>query len=144
MALLLALWIGACAGERSGEAEGRGGAGGAAQLSLRVEPGVVGPRGPVTAVLGLRNGSDTAITLRFATAQRYDFSVIDSAGTVVWRWSANRTFAQAAGEQTVPPGWEVNYEERFAAPSGRGPYRVVATVSAVGNLGSAVANLTVR
>ena len=138
------LWAAACAGDQGGEAGRAGGQGRAVQLSLRAEPAVVAPRGVVTVVLGLRNPADTTLTLHFPTAQRYDFTVRDTAGAVVWRWSADRAFAQVVGEQPVPAGWEVNYEERFAAPAMPGPYRVVGTVTARGDPGSAAANFTVR
>lgn len=142
--LLVALWSGGCGGEPQREATRAGRGRADLAVSLRVNPAVVAPHAPVRAVFGARNDADTAVTLRFATAQRYEFTVLDAAGNAVWRWSAGRTFAAAAGEQTVPPGWEINYEEQFAAPAAAGAYRVIAAVAAEGGSPSAVANFTVR
>jgi len=139
----LALGAVACGGEQRREAT-RAAGGRDLAVSLRVGPTVVAPGASLHVLLGARNRADTAVTLRFATSQRYDFAVLDAAGNEVWRWSAGRTFVQATGEQTVPPGWEVNYEEDFAAPTAAGDYRLVGAVMALGGSPSGVASFTVR
>ncbi len=99
---------------------------------------------PVVLTLSVRNPSGEAAVLRFATAQRYDFVVSNRAGLVMWQWSADRTFAQAAGELTVPAGWEVSYAERLTERLPTGVYRVVGRLTADGLEARAVANFAVR
>jgi hypothetical protein len=79
---------------------------------------------PIALMLGVRNPTDAAITLRFPTGQRYDFVIESPAGVEVWRWSTGRMFAQALGQQAVPTGWELNYNETYGGRLAPGTYRV--------------------
>jgi len=67
--------------------------------------------------LTVANGGETAVTLTFATSQRYDFVVRDGTGAEVWRWSGERMFAQAMSEEAVPAGGVLEYHEVWRAPS---------------------------
>jgi len=49
------------------------------------------------------NISNRTITLNYSTAQRFDFIALVG-GRVVWRWSADRAFAQVTGTVTLRPG----------------------------------------
>jgi hypothetical protein len=61
--------------------------------------------------LHVTNAADGPVTLEFATAQRYDFEVLDGSGTVVWRWSDDRMFAQVLGEEMLAAGDTRSYGE---------------------------------
>lgn len=49
------------------------------------------------------NVSASSVTLRYSTAQRFDFAAFRN-GSEVWRWSDNRSFAQVEGTRTLRPG----------------------------------------
>lgn len=74
----------------------------------------------MTARLRLR---DTAqpITLTLPTSQRYDFTITDSNGTVVYQWSNGKAFANIAMNQTFGPGEEDYIIQIPLAGSGKAP-----------------------
>lgn len=134
----------ACGGERERSTSGAGAE--LADLTVRVAPArtTYAAGEPITLTLGVRNPTDRAVTLRFATGQRYDFVIESAAGVEVWRWSANRVFTQALGEQTVPPGWELDYNETFAGRLAPGAYRIRGIVPSVGDSLAALGAVVVR
>ena len=134
----------ACGGEP--ERAGSGAVADLADLTVRVAPArtTYAAGEPITLTLGVRNPTDLAVTLRFATGQRYDFVIESAAGADVWRWSADRVFTQAMGEQTVPPGWELDYNETFTGRLAPGTYRVRGIVPSVGDTLEARGELVVR
>jgi len=103
-----------------------------------------GPSGPLagslevqvlgdTVWLGLHvtNTSGAPLELEFTSAQRFDFEVRTTGGEEVWRWSADRAFAQAVGSERLEP--EATWQERvqWVAGGRKGEYvavgRLVAT-----------------
>jgi hypothetical protein len=87
-------------------------------LNLEVEPEAV------RFSLNLTNAGTAAVVLEFASSQRYDFVVEDPSGETVWVWSADRSFAQMVGADTLAAGETVEYEAVWT--SGRRPGRYVA------------------
>lgn len=87
-----------------------------ATMNVRVEGDTV------RLVLHVTNLTDDAVTLEFATAQRYDFEVSRVDGGVVWRWSDEMMFAQVEGRETLEPGESRRYEETWVAPTAAGSY----------------------
>jgi hypothetical protein len=81
----------------------------------------------VTLDFRVANGGGSPVKLTYGTSQRYDFVVVDEAGAEVWRWSAERMFAQAVTEETLAAGAAVEYREVWVAPK-RGRYRAVASL----------------
>jgi hypothetical protein len=72
--------------------------------------------------LHVTNVSGAPVTVEYASGQRYDFVVRTLAGAEVWRWSADRGFTQALGEETIAPeGW-LQYREGWAAGARTGRY----------------------
>ena len=86
---------------------------------------------PVRLTVSVANRGAQPVTLTFRTAQRFDVRVRDAAGREVWRWSAERVFAQAIGEERLEPGgqrrWDVVVRE--ALPPGS--YTAVASLESV-------------
>lgn len=68
--------------------------------------------------LRVSNGGESAVTLEFATSQRYDFVVRSEAGEELWRWSADRMFAEMLGREELSAGGTVEYREVWE-PGGR-------------------------
>src|SRR3954471_3377792 len=56
----------------------------------------------VTFTVAVDNRSDAPITLVFSSAQVFDITVV-AQQREVWRWSADRDFAQAETERGFPP-----------------------------------------
>lgn len=74
--------------------------------------------------LNLTNAGTTPVVLEFPSSQRYDFAVEAPSGETVWTWSADRSFAQMLGADTLAAGATVEYEAEWA--SGRRPGQYVA------------------
>jgi hypothetical protein len=58
---------------------------------------------PVTFTVAVDNRGDGPVSLVFPSAQLFDIAV-RAEQREVWRWSADRDFAQAESERTFPPG----------------------------------------
>lgn len=82
--------------------------------SLEVEVG----RDAVQLTLHVTNAGSEPVTLEYRTAQRYDFVVSTPEGTEVWRWSADRVFAQVLGTETLESGETVSHRASWT-PLGR-------------------------
>lgn len=65
--------------------------------------------------LHITNVTSDPIVLEFGTGQRYDFAVGLTDGTVVWRWSQDRAFTQALGNETLAAGESRRYAATWAA-----------------------------
>lgn len=61
--------------------------------------------------LTLTNCADNSARLFYRDAQRYEFIAEDEQGQEVWRWSFDKAFTQAVGEETIGPGETVTYSE---------------------------------
>jgi hypothetical protein len=142
----LVTWVALAATACGGERERSAAAGSLSALTVQVAVAraAYAAGEPIALTLGVRNPTDLAVTLRFATGQRYDFVIESAAGAEVWRWSAERAFTQVLGEQIVPPGWELNYNETFAGRLAPGTYRVRGIVPSVGDTLEARAEVVVR
>lgn len=62
-------------------------------------------------VLEVFNYTMSPVTFDFSDSQRYDFSICNSQGVEVWRWSNGKAFFQVIGQVTIPPGQTVIYSE---------------------------------
>lgn len=94
---------------------------------------VVGERPPsrIRVALALANHTDQPVSYRFATSQRYDILLLDAAGVIVARWSADKVFAQVASVLTLQPGEDIRFADllELQTPAGdavpEGDYRLV-------------------
>ena len=87
----------------------------AAKLSATVN-------GDVTLTFTVKNASATPVKVVYPSGQKYDFVVADSGtGKTVWSWSANKSFVQALGEETIPGGGTLTFVEKWTPPK-RGLY----------------------
>ena len=102
------------------------------------------PGEPVTLTLTIRNATSAPLTLEFASAQRYDFTIADADTREVWTWSTGQQFAQMLGEETIGAGDSVVYRERFAGRLAAGRYRAWGMVARIGDLITASAEFEVR
>jgi hypothetical protein len=90
---------------------------------------------PVVMRLKACNDTNSNITLKFSTSQRYDFEVKNSSDQVVWRWSADKRFQQAEGSETFSPGCRLLGEESWnttqndGRPAPPGSYDVTGIVT---------------
>jgi hypothetical protein len=88
-------------------------------------------RDSVQLVLHATNPTSSPVTLEFSTAQRYDFVVTDANGREVWRWSADRMFAQALGREVLAAGATRQYREVWVGAR-PGRYTALGRVTASG------------
>jgi len=68
------------------------------------------------------------VTLQFSSGQRFDF-VVSIGGEEVWRWSGDKFFTQALGEESLSAGEELRYEAQWT-PTEEGSYEVLGLVTA--------------
>ena len=99
---------------------------------------------PIELTLALMNGDSQPLTLRFMTAQRYDFTIHDRRGQQVWRWSAERFFAQVLGEETIPPGNALSYRVTVRQSFPAGQYTVTGVIPTAEGRVSASLHIEIR
>lgn len=128
---LAGLLAGACGGDDD-ESAVRQPLGGGLALKLEIEPERPRSGEAVTWTLKVVNAGVEAVTLTFPSAQRGDV-VLRRKGrrTPVYRWSADRFFAEAVTEERLRPNHDQRYELRekaLAVPPG--DYDLEATLKA--------------
>jgi hypothetical protein len=79
--------------------------------------------------LDLTNTTGAPLVLEFGSAQRFDIGVQDGAGEDVWRWSADRSFAQVLGADTLAAGETVSYDAEWAHGDRTGTFEATAQVT---------------
>lgn len=102
-------------------------------ISLTTDRAVYDSGGqPLAATLTLKvsNHTDEAVEFNFTSAQRYDFSIADEQGDELWRWSAERMFAQVMGTEVQEPGEERVYAEVCELTLGPGGYTATGELTA--------------
>lgn len=100
------------------------------QVTLGVNQVSYAPGDTILAVVGLANWTDQPRTLRFRTAQRFEFVLHDEGGAEVYRWSEGQAFAQVLGEEVLEKGTPgPEWEARIPAPASPGSYRLRAVIT---------------
>jgi hypothetical protein len=99
------------------------------ELALGTDLEVYDRYEPVRLTLTVTNGGRNPVTLRFPTSQRYDFRVMDSGGTMLWRWSDGRAFAQVPGEAVLEPGGTLTWVGTFEGALDSGTYTGLGSLS---------------
>lgn len=95
-------------------------------LTLDVQPPPLIPVGSeVTFQITLR--AEEAITLQFATSQRYEF-VVERNGTRIWGASDGKAFLQVLGSESLQPGEERRYSDRWTSEEA-GDYVVTGSIA---------------
>jgi hypothetical protein len=99
--------------------------------------------GDVTLTFTVKNPSADPVKVVYPSSQRYDFAVADSAtGQTVWTWSANKSFAQVFGEETIPAGGSLTYVEKWTPPK-KGLYLAHAVLTSTSHRAQAYAAVVV-
>jgi len=98
---------------------------------------------PITLSLSVVNQTDTTVVLQFSSAKKYDFTIRNSADTVVWRWSTGIAFAQLQTADTLAPHATRPYQQVFSDSLVPGAYRATGFLTATGHAVSAQANFSV-
>lgn len=120
------------------------GNGASVDLGIRADRSTYAAGEPLAFTVAVENRGTQHVVLTFRTAQRFDVRIQDASGREVWRWSADRMFAQAVGEERLEPGgrrrWNVVVRENLPA----GAYTVVASLESVNVKVSGSVGVTVR
>jgi hypothetical protein len=87
------------------------------------------PGDTVVAVLQLVNQGGGEATVPFTSGQRYDLALVAEAGDTLWRWSNERGFIQALGEERLAPGASLHWEEAVVLPMAPGRYLLTAWIT---------------
>ena len=83
----------------------------------------------VTFALAITNASVKGVELDFPNSQTHDFTVLDSAGTEVWRWSRTRMFTSAFMTKPLGSDDASVYEDSWSPEGRHGRFTVVATLA---------------
>ena len=77
-----------------------------------------------TVVLEIHVTNTTAspIALEFTSTQRYDFEIATVDGESLWRWSADRSFAQVMEQETLAPGESRRYTATWVGAGYEGDF----------------------
>lgn len=99
--------------------------------------------GDVTLTFTVKNPSAEPAKVAYPSGQRYDFVVADSgSGAIVWTWSANKSFVQALGEETIPGNGALTIVEKWTPPR-RGLYLVRALLTSTSHRSEAYTTVVV-
>src|SRR5262245_17397530 len=74
------------------------------------------------------NNERSKVELLFPSGQTHDFTVVDSLGRNVWRWSEGRMFTQAFQNKLLESGASVTYEAAWRAEVPPGRYVAIASL----------------
>ena len=96
----------------------------------------------VTLTLTVSNPLASAMDVAFASSQQYDFSIADATGTVLWRWSAARAFAQMFGTQHLAPNGSMVFTAQWK-PTAKGTFVAVGSLVSASHTAAAKAAFTV-
>jgi hypothetical protein len=81
--------------------------------------------------LRVTNPSDQSLELTFPSGATHDFAVLDSAGGVLWRWSAGRLFTQSLQNRTIDARDTATFDGEWTPPANyHGKLVAVATMAA--------------
>ena len=83
----------------------------------------------VRMVLHVTNPMNRPVSLEFPSSQRYDFAIRTADGKDVWTWSADKSFAQALGTETIAPGATLDYSETWTPTGSKGSYVAIASLT---------------
>lgn len=79
--------------------------------------------------LHVTNVSAEPVELEFTSGQRYDFQVTTESGEILWTWSADKSFMQALGTETLGAGESLTFSEAWPTDGLRGRFIAVGTVT---------------
>jgi hypothetical protein len=79
------------------------------RLTLHTDQASYTPGQPVQLRLEVLNDTDQPVRLHFNSSKQYDFEVLWE-DQLIWRWSADRMFAQMLTEETIGPGERRGFE----------------------------------
>jgi hypothetical protein len=119
----------------------------AVSLAERKAQGALATDG-IKASFSLQNNGKRTYTLSFPNAERYDLTVKDPKGRLVYQWSLDKKFVEEVGLVMVNPTDKIGYLETlslsdFYAPLEVGVYKVEATMANYPEI-HAVAKLEIR
>lgn len=102
-----------------------------AGITFSIEKLTYNPGEEIRMALRVFNYTEKEVTFRFRTAQRYDFSIEDMSGRILWRWSEDRMFAMVLGSEVLSPKKrEIIYAEVFRGSLEPGSYRLTGILTA--------------
>ena len=75
--------------------------------------------------LKIFNYTEEDIAFHFNTGQRYDFTIEDEEGSEIWRWSEDKMFTMALGEETLgSANPEIIYKAEYKGKLSPGYYKI--------------------
>jgi hypothetical protein len=80
-------------------------------------------------VMHVVNHTARKLEVTFPSGQTHDITVVDAAGTEVWRWSSGQMFTQALRNQPLDPQASLSYSMHWKAPHAHGPLTAIATLT---------------
>ena len=91
------------------------------QLDVKIRDGI-------ELAFRVTNNEPRKVELLFPSGQTHDFTVVDSLGRNVWRWSEGRMFTQAYQNKFLESGESVTYDAAWRASVPPGRYTAIASL----------------
>lgn len=92
-----------------------------AQLDVKIRDGI-------EFAFRVTNNEPRKVELLFPSGQTHDFTVVDSLGRNVWRWSEGRMFTQAFQNRFLESGESITYDAAWRATVPPGRYTAIASL----------------
>jgi hypothetical protein len=104
-------------------------------LGVKTDKQVYKPQEPIAMALTVLNPGGSPQRVSLASSQQFDFLLYQEE-KVIWRWSADKLFAQALSSLTLEPGLPVTYLVKFDQKLASGDYLPPGRYQLVGVLAS--------
>ena len=93
--------------------------------SLSTDQAVYRSGEPIRITFEVFNHTPTPVRFDFTSSQRYDVVIEDQQGKEIWRWSGDRMFTMALGQETLGPAKpRLTYEAEYTAKLKAGRYGI--------------------
>jgi len=100
------------------------------ELQFGVQEATYAPGDTIRAIIRVANRTSEPRTLEFSSSQRFDVILLDSTEAPVHSWSADKSFAQGIGVETLEVGGELVYDVLMIAPDSAGGYTLKGAITA--------------
>ena len=97
---------------------------------LSTDKAVYRPGQPIRITFEVFNHTPTPVRFDFTSSQRYDIVIEDQQGKEIWRWSADRMFTMALGQETLGPAKpRLTYKVEYTAKLVSGTHKITSLLT---------------
>jgi len=98
--------------------------------SLSTDQAIYRSGEPIRITFEVFNHTPTSVRFDFTSSQRYDIVIEDQQGKEIWRWSADRMFTMALGQETLGPAKpRLTYKVEYTAKLESGTHKITSLLT---------------